>query len=117
MMDFDKAKVFDMPKGIVKPTIVPDTSIKVGDKVRSYDFPQNFEFGDFERGEKCFVEGTVVDITHEPPFSHGAYVIEVHRCVWDGEEKSEFNEVVYPPVNGLDQMFSDYPTHGVIKIK
>lgn len=64
--------------------------VKVGDRVRSYDFP----------GRKdCYLEGTVEEIT-APLESCRRYVIRVERSVFAGVETLSMVERIYPPVNG-----------------
>lgn len=99
-----------------------DQSITVGDRVKSYDFPDNLVY-DPERAELCFVEGEVTRITRKmidpQGFLHDVgydmYQIDVDKRVWDGVEEYTV-ETVYVPVNGTEQMFSKHPTHGVHKV-
>lgn len=83
--------------------------IKVGDRVRSYDF-------DITR--QCYVEGVVEEIT-EPMEGCRRYKIRVERRTWEGEEEplSDDPELryVYPPLNGLPKLFGGY-TNGVEKL-
>lgn len=83
-------------------------NIKIGDKVRSFDFADG-DFGRDLTGERaCYVEGFVVDITRMVPAEDGflmdagcdRYVIEIERQVFGGEEVDEPLDRVYPPVNG-----------------
>jgi len=71
--------------------------IKVGDRVRSYDF---------QRDPECYVEG-IVEGFHEAPDCK-RYKIRVVRKVWAGEEVEEpYAGCVYPPLNGTPRMFGD----------
>jgi hypothetical protein len=99
--------------------------IKIGDRVKSYDFPMHLEYGDLERAEMCFVEGVVSNITNEVPDGEGwtitlpyhVYVIDVIREVFNGEETvANVREQITAPINGQSQMMSDHPTHGVRKV-
>ena len=83
------------------------SDIKVGDRVRSFDFADG-DYGRDLTGERaCFVEGVVTDITRMIPGEDGflmnagcdRYVIAVERQVFGG--KVVFGaDTVYPPVNG-----------------
>lgn len=89
----------------------PDTTIAVGDRVRSDDFP-------WDRGDRppCYAEGVVEEIT--PPIEGcPRYKIRVEARVFNGETR-EFvpGEYVYPPVNGTPQTMGG-PTSGVKKIR
>jgi hypothetical protein len=73
----------------------PDTSIQVGDTVRSFDF-----FGT----TSCYVVGTVEDIQ----VSGGCqkYFIRVTERVWDNRpDTCGVGELVYTPVNGVAMSF------------
>lgn len=80
---------------------VPDRTIKVGDKVRSFDFVGNTE---------CYFVGTVIAIT---PMQQ--YDIKVDYQVWEGKKaKTNYCDRVVPPLNGLDGIFG--LTRGVQRI-
>ena len=81
--------------------------IKVGDHVRSYDFPDI-------PGMKttCYVEGVVEAIgpfTGEAgPFGCDRYTIRIERRVWRGQEDDRWKSGqefpsgrCYPPINGI----------------
>lgn len=69
--------------------------IKVGNLVRSYDFPHD---------RKCYVEGIVEALTEKEGCER--YMIRVTRKVWAGEEVADpIREHVYPPVNGTPKLF------------
>jgi len=91
----------------------PDTSIAVGDVVRSFDF----EYRDTEGERACFVEGIVREIC-DPcqivEFPH--YRIEIVRSVMNGEEYKRRQEFVFPPVNGTPKLFGGV-TDGVVKLE
>lgn len=73
-------------KPVVYPT-EPDTTIAVGDRVRSFDFP-----GD----ATCYWVGTVDHIT-----KYGQYHITVEYQIWEGERAPvNYCAAVVPPVNG-----------------
>ena len=72
--------------------------IKVGDRVRSYDF---------EDRKDCYVEGTVVYIgrefnqgEHTVAFECDRYVIKVERCVSNNKVIQYYGAFAFPPVNG-----------------
>lgn len=72
--------------------------IKVGDRVRSFDFSDRETVGP----RACFIEGTVTGIGRFPQFNDcDRYEIRVEREMFGGEEcdvsEPEFR---YPPVNG-----------------
>ncbi len=80
--------------------------IKVGDKVRSYDFVT-----DGEANAGCYVEGKVVAI------ENNTYKILVNKRVFSNEEKEVTGEgYIYPPINGT-MSFMGGETCGVQKIK
>lgn len=83
-----------------------DTSIKVGDRVRSYDFEGNTE---------CYVEGTVENIA--PAAAPGHYYIRVEKRVFNGEEtRKPYPSHVYPPKNGTPMWGRDEVTNFVVKV-
>lgn len=69
--------------------------IKIGSKVRSFDFYTN---RDLTGSLAFFMEGVVTKI--ERIEGCDRYVIEVTRSVRGGEERSNFPSVIVPPVNG-----------------
>ena len=92
--------------------ITPDTSIVVGDRVQSHDFPDRLIYGD---REPCYVEGVVIDIDDSPE-GFRRYAIRVEKRVWAGvEEAVEPGTMVYTPVNGTATVFGN-ETFGVLKI-
>lgn len=78
--------------------------IKIGDRVRSFDF----EDRDLCGPRACYVEGTVVGVGTFPEFPDcPRYKIAVEREVFGGEEHWDFEvgaAFVYPPVNGTRRM-------------
>lgn len=71
--------------------------IKVGNRVRSYDFA---------RDRECYVEGIVEGF--EQLEGCERYKIRVERKVWAGEEvESPYDGHVYPPLNGTPRLFGD----------
>jgi hypothetical protein len=83
------------------------SDIKVGSKVRSFDFADTGRNGevygrDLEGERACYVEGTVVGFDDEN-FDCRRYEIRVERRVFGGKEDAKVDPreaVVYPPVNG-----------------
>lgn len=71
----------------------PDTTIRVGDRVRSFDFA-----GD----DSCYWVGTVREIQQEK----GVYEIVVDFQIWEGQRaKENYCWAVYPPINGQQGIF------------
>jgi hypothetical protein len=99
-------------------------AIKVGDRARSFDFPDNLLSRDPENAEHaCFAEGLVVAITDpatHPQFRDCArYVIHVERRVFGGSSERDqglVGQIVYPPVNGTPSLFGG-ATNGVEVVK
>lgn len=79
--------------------------IRVGDRVRSYDFPERRD---------CYVEGKVAAIKEH----HGCqqYLIQADKSVWRGEQVTFTNEWVYAPVNGTPTTMGR-TTNGVEKLE
>ena len=81
--------------------------IKVGDRVRSFDFGSR----EVEGETACFVEGVVRNITNPSVDSNfrdcSHYEIRVDRRVLAGEEINGaiIGGLVYPPVNGTPSTF------------
>ena len=75
-----------------------DTTIKIGDMVRSYDFP-----GD---RDDCYVEGKVTAIGKFEFPDCPRYEIATTRRVISGKEVEVTVEIshVYPPVNGTPKL-------------
>lgn len=100
-----------MPDDPVAYPVSPDTTIKPGERVRSYDF--------FDRTD-CYVEGTVQEIT-------GAiegcprYKISIERAVFAGEDvtadmltRHAASPFIFPPVNGTPTWLGKI-TRGVVR--
>jgi len=91
------------------------SEIKVGDKVRSFDFADG-EWGRDLTGERaCYVEGQVISIGM---IMEGCprYEILVERDVFGGEESDRrVGTQVYPPVNGTPSTMGG-PTDFVEKL-
>ena len=85
--------------------------VRVGDRVRSFDFAVTTEDGkrlgrDLEGERACYVEGVVSSI--EEIQGCDRYVIEVSRRVFGGEVRPpRENDRVIPPVNGTPTMSRD----------
>lgn len=78
------------------------TSIRIGDRVRSFDFDRK----DITGERACFVEGVVEDFDYLDGCRR--YVIRVQVSVFGGkEEKKRVGTTVYPPVNGTPTMLGD----------
>ncbi len=85
--------------------------IKVGDRVRSYDFP---ETKDDPSRPPCYVEGVVVGIVNWEGCDR--YEIEcTKRIVCGVESTDEAGTSFFPPVNGTRSIFGGV-TKGVEKI-
>ena len=87
---------------LVYPTS-PDTSIKEGDFVRSYDFHDK---------TNCYVEG------HIACLDKARYTIKVNKVVFQNVELDvdSTTKWAYPPVNGTSSLFGS-PTCGVQLIR
>lgn len=85
--------------------IVPGSSldVRVGDTVRSYDFPRKVTRG-VEDGQECYVEGVVEAIVEEDAegirFDCPRYKLRCTRRVFGGKERDPEAAFFYPPVNG-----------------
>ena len=77
--------------------------IKVGDRVRSFDFPRR---RDVEGELACFVEGTVVGFEKHEGCKR--YKLQVRTRVFGGKPLADNGDgFVYPPVNGTPTPFGD----------
>jgi hypothetical protein len=76
--------------------------IKVGDKVRSFDF----DFREITGENACFVEGIVEGI------GPGRYKIKTTKRIFGGENKADYKEYYYPPKNGTPSFwgYADFVT-------
>ena len=94
-------------------------AIGVGDRVRSYDFPDVPSLKD-----TCFVEGIVEAIGHvDQVGGPDRYAIRIERRLWRGQECSPeeialqfLGSRAYPPVNGIPTWLGGV-TRGVEKIQ
>jgi hypothetical protein len=90
---------------------VMENGLKVGDRVRSFDF----ESRDLVGARACYIEGTVLAIGVPPREvcnCEGHYHVRVDRQVFGGVERKELvGRMVYPPVNGTPGLFG--ATNGV----
>ena len=75
----------------MKYPLAPDTSIEVGDFVRSFDC---YAYSN------CYVEGHVAEIRYIDDCDH--YVIKVVTKVFEGKEVEVKERWVYVPVNGVE---------------
>jgi hypothetical protein len=88
--------------------------IKVGDTVRSFDFPDINK--ESEGKNACYVEGEVEAIGRLLDWqSCDVYKIKCTRKVFSGEEREEHEEYYYAPVNGTPT-WTGRETHGVVKV-
>ena len=88
---------------VVTYPLEPDETIKVGDRVRSFDF-----HGD----HTCYWVGTVQQVQAD----RGVYEIVVDFQVWEGERaKENYCWAVYPPINGQQGLFGR--TRGVQRME
>ena len=95
-------------------------NIKVGDRVRSYDFECRNAKDDGERcgfcsGCQCYIEGEVVEL--RPVDGCERYVVLVKRDIWENSVFAgpRVGNTVYPPVNGTPKLFGGV-CDGVTKI-
>lgn len=105
----------DVNTSILNP-FEPDTSIQVGDRVRSYDFPGGVVFNSEkelakERAVMSYVEGIVEEIGDYRGCL--CYKIQVKRAY--GEDR-EASGCVRPPVNGTFSTGVFGQTFGVVKV-
>ena len=85
--------------------LTPDTTIAVGDRVRSFDFINNAQ---------CYFVGVVESLT--PMYQ---YKIKVEYQVWEGERtpaEQNYCGYVAPPINGSSEMFDTLP-RGVQRVR
>ena len=75
--------------------------IKVGDKVRSFDFPHS---RDVDGDRACYVEGVVEGFKEVEGCER--YVVRVDRKVFTGKEEDILGRYpyVFPPVNGTPRL-------------
>lgn len=74
--------------------------IKIGDRVRSFDFDNR----DVEGERACYVEGVVTGIGLIVR-DCDRYEIKIDRIVFAGDEQPvDLNQFAYPPVNGTPIM-------------
>ena len=69
--------------------------IEIGNRVRSFDFHY---MRDLDGPRSCYMEGVVIGLNEFQGCQR--YVIEVDRCVSGGRERSDYPQMIYPPVNG-----------------
>ena len=76
------------------------TTINIGDRVRTFDFPDATRA--LEGDHACYYTGTVEDITEA---YHGeAYKIRVDGRVFTGTH-TDYDPYVFPPINGRPKLF------------
>lgn len=77
----------------VKYPTVPDTTIGVGDRVRSFDFTNN---------SRCYFVGVVESLTDQ-----NQYKIKVEYQIWNGiRSLDNYCDYVLPPMNGVQSQFN-----------
>jgi len=85
-------------------------TIRIGTRVRAFDFMINEDGCALEGSEACFVEGEVVAFDYAEGCKR--YHILVERDVFGGkEEEHRIGKVVTPPINGtpcFDQGFTKF---------
>lgn len=99
-----------------------DTTIVVGDRVRSHDFDRLGPTRSTEGEDACYIEGVVEAITdpktHEYFKDCPRYAIRVSKRMFAGENRdgpgSNVGELIFPPVNGTPTWL-DNITSGVVK--
>lgn len=89
--------------------------IKIGDRVRSFDFSSR----DLTGERACYVEGVVENIATFINLGDVLrYDIKVDRTVWSGKEEPPLgNEHIYPVVNCTRIAGGDRRTDFVVKIE
>ena len=88
-----------------------NTDIKIGDKVRSFDFAAH---RDIEGPDACFAEGVVEGFQ---TIGCTRFDIRVTRAVWEGKEvPTEEGTRIAPPLNGTPTNMGRV-TDGVVKIE
>ena len=88
-----------------------NTDIKIGDKVRSFDFAAH---RDIEGPDACFAEGVVEGFQ---TIGCTRFDIRVTRAVWEGKEvPTEEGARIAPPLNGTPTNMGRI-TDGVVKIE
>lgn len=92
--------------------IEPDTSIVVGDRVQSHDFPDRLVYGD---RPPCYYEGVVIAIEESKMLGCMSYTIKADKRIWYGEQEPVWPYIVQAPVNGTPTTFGE-KTFGVIKV-
>ena len=81
---------------------MPETEIKAGSIVRSFDF----DCRDLHGERACYVIGRVKGIGNYQ-FPHKVYEIEAIAIIFGGEIQDHTEDggvIIYPPVNGLRKM-------------
>ena len=89
-------------------------NIKIGDTVRSFDFPETAR--ETEGDNACFVEGVVEGIGKFLDWqSCELYKIKCTRKIFGGKER-EHEEYYFAPVNGTST-WTGGVTNGVVKVE
>lgn len=70
--------------------------IKIGDRVRSFDFPGRVR--DLEGERACYAIGRVEEVVRRNGCDR--YMIKVEYVVYRGSKEFASEEFIYPPVNG-----------------
>jgi hypothetical protein len=93
----------------------PDTTIIIGDLVKSYDFPEDLVLGPRPGVGQSYVEGRVIGI--KPVEGCDRYQILVTRRMRSGVLSGPrlAGECIFPPVNGTPTYGFSEVTFGVVK--
>lgn len=97
------------------PVLATTETVRVGDKVRSYDFPEDLR----EDARGCYFEGVVeaIGLFEFDNRSCERYRIRVTARKWMGKAEYLTERHVYPPVNGTPVAGRlRKVTHGVVKL-
>jgi len=90
------------------------SEIKVGDTVRSFDFPDSSK--EAEGKNACFVEGEVVEIGRMLDWQTcDMYKIKCDKKMFSGKKIEKHEEFYYAPLNGT-RISMGGVTHGVVKV-
>jgi|TARA_B100000035_G_scaffold270098_1_gene244278 hypothetical protein len=83
--------------------------VKVGDKVRSFDF----HYRDIDGENACYVEGIVESIEGHPIGGGGKYAkFKITRKIFGGEEREEtLGEYNWAPQNGQEDWTGKLTNH------
>jgi len=85
------------------------TKVKVGDKVRSFDFDSH----EVKGKDACYVEGVVESIEGHPMSGDGEYAkFKITKKIFGGEERTEtLGEYSWAPQNGQQTWLGKLTNH------